>query len=580
MGGFCLFLQSRSVLNNKAEVSIVATFELGEYMISKHFRSMAAMVLATSIAMGPVSSPLFASPAKKNKNTGSVPTTPIKHVVVIFQENESFDHYFGTYPDAENNKGETPFTAANNTPTVNGLTDGLIQSNNNSDKNGVVYAPFRLSPSQNYTCDMNHDYTPEQQAYDSGLMDKFPAFTATPCSSNPYSDVSRYGLGIVMGYYDGNTVTALWNYAQSYAMNDNSFDTNFGPSTPGAINVVSGMTGGADPASDVGAIAAGDAIKTGSAVSVIGDPDPAYDDCSGSERIGMLSTNQNVGTLLTAAGVTWGWFQGGFTPSSVSSGVAKCATTTNRIDGTPEAAYSAHHNPFQYYAATSNPHHLPPASVAEVGNAGPANHQYDLSMFYTAAAAGNLPAVSYLKANRAQDGHPGNSSPLDEQQFIVKVINFLQTLPEWDSTAVFIAWDDSDGWYDHVTSPIVNQSNTVNSSLIPSTTQPNYPADALTGVGLCGSGANSLAGLQARCGYGPRLPFLVVSPYARQNYVDHTVTDQSSIVRFIEDNWNLPQIDGSFDAIAGPVSNMFNFKKLRTDILKLDPNTGLVTSTN
>jgi phospholipase C len=225
---------------------------------------------------------------------------------------------------------------------------------------------------------------------------------------------------------------------------------------------------------------------------------------------------------------------------------------------------------------------LPPASVAEVGHSGQANHIYDLSWFQTAALAGDLPSVSYLKANRAQDGHPANSSPLDEQQFIVSTINFLETLPQWNEMAVFITWDDSDGWYDHVMGPIVNQSNTVNSSLEPASLPnfpSNYPADDLTGSGACGSGVNSLAGLQARCGYGPRIPMLVVSPYAKENYVDSSLTDQSSIVRFIEDNWDLPQIDGSFDSIAGSVLNMFNFKKApRTDRLMLDPATGQVVS--
>jgi phospholipase C len=290
----------------------------------------------------------------------------------------------------------------------------------------------------------------------------------------------------------------------------------------------------------------------------------------------MLNTNQNIGTLLTAQNISWGWFQGGFTPSTpyvpatnTAAVPATCTTTTKRIDGTPETAYSPHHNPFQYYAATSNPHHLPPTSVNEIGQNGQANHIYDLSWFQTAALAGNLPAVSYLKANRAQDGHPGNSSPLDEQVFIASTINFLQSLPDWNSTAVIITWDDSDGWYDHVIAPIVNQSNTTASTTV---------ADALTGPGLCGSGMNTLMGLQARCGYGPRIPLLVISPYAKKNFVDHTLTDQSSVVRFIEENWDLPQIDGSFDGIAGSLLNMFNFKNKRDGKLLLNPSTGQVVS--
>jgi phospholipase C len=543
-------------------------------MVQKNLRWMASLLLAANLA-AVTPGTTFAAPGN---NSGGTTTTPIKHVVVIFQENVSFDHYFGTYPNATNPKGEPKFKAKGGTPTVNGLSQGLIDHNQNQDKSATVYQPVRLDRSQNYTCDMDHDYTPEQQAFDSGLMDKFPEFTATPCPAATFSDVSALGAGIVMGYYDGNTVQGLWNYAQNYAMSDNSFGSTFGPSTPGAIEVVSGMTGGADLATDVGAVAAGDAVTTTfggvTATSVIGDPDPFYDDCSGSEKIGMLSTNKNVGELLSAKGISWGWFQGGFTPNTAfvppAAGAAAgtpatCTTKTNRIDGTPEAAYSAHHNPFQYYQSTSNPHHLAPTSVNEIGHDGQANHQYDLSWFQTAAKAGHLPAVSYLKANRANDGHPSNSSPLDEQLFIVNVINFLQTLPEWESTAVIIAWDDSDGWYDHVMPPIVNQSTSV--------------ADALTGVGLCGNGNGSLAAQQGRCGYGPRLPFLVVSPYAKKNYVDSTLIDQSSVVKFIEENWDLPQIgNGSFDQIAGPIDNMFNWNNQRSEKLVLDPSTGQVVS--
>ena len=145
-------------------------------------------------------------------------------------------------------------------------------------------------------------------------------------------------------------------------------------------------------------------------------------------------------------------------------------------------------------------------------------------------------------------------------------------------TAVVIAYDDSDGWYDHQMGPIVNQSADL--------------ADALTGPGQCGSGANTaLPGVdgepaQGRCGYGPRLPLLVISPYAKQNYVDHTVTDQSSIIRFIEDNWLGGQrITGSFDAIAGTLNGMFDFSSNGKNppnwgAYILDPSTGLVVTDN
>jgi phospholipase C len=352
-----------------------------------------------------------------------------------------------------------------------------------------------------------------------------------------------------MDYYDGNTVTGLWNYAQHFAMSDNSFSTTFGPSTPGALNLVTGQTHGATPATIPDAVSQG---------TVIGDPDPAHDDCSGSPTVAM--SGKNIGDLLNAQGVTWGWFQGGFRPTSTSGGKAVCGSTHNNIGGATQKDYSPHHEPFQYYRSTSNPHHLPPTSAGMIGQSDQANHQYDLSDFWTAVRAGNMPAVSFLKAARYQDGHAGYSDPVDEQHFLLRTINRLERTRDWKSTAVIIAYDDSDGWYDHVMSPIVNQSN-----------DPTY--DALTGPGQCGTAGTGA--YQDRCGYGPRQPLLVISPFARVNSVDHTITDQTSILRFIEDNWGTGQIgDQSFDAKAGTLMNLFQFSGTRARRLFLDPQTG------
>jgi phospholipase C len=477
---------------------------------------------------------------------GSPTTTPIQHVVVIFQENVSFDHYFGTYPYSLNPAGEPAFFASGRTPSVNGLSAGLLTNN----PNGVN--PFRFGRDQAATCDQDHEYTAEQQAFDFGLMDKFPEFAGVGAPGCP-----DYGFGknLVMGYFDGNTVTAMWNYAQHFAMNDNSFGTTFGPSTPGALNLVSGQTNGAVP-SDL----PGDTVDG----SVIDDPQPTGDACTTRDNVAM-ATGINVGDLLNAKGVTWGFFQGGFdlTVTNPDGSTGCHRTHTSTVTGVLKGDYIPHHQPFQYYASTANPTHARPTSIATVGRTDAANHQYDLNDFFAAASHGNVPAVSFLKAAGYQDGHAGYSSPLDEQTFVVQTLNFLQRLPQWQTTAVIIAWDDSDGWYDHQMGPIISQSNTA--------------ADALTGVGMCGMAPPGAA--QGRCGYGPRLPLLVVSPFAKRNFVDHTVTDQSSILRFIEDNWQLGRIgNGSFDELAGSLHGMLDFDGFQDDEpgrqLFLDPATG------
>lgn len=456
-------------------------------------------------------------------------TTPIKNLVVIFQENNSFDHYFGTYPNATNPPGEPAFTAKPNTPTVNGLTPGLLSNNPNST------APFRLDRSQASTCDNDNHYTDEQKAYDHGLADMFPEITsATGAGCTP---------ALAMGYYDGNTVTALWNYAQNYAMSDNYFGTEFGTTVMGHLNLLSGQTNQTNTASISGTIANG---------SVIANIDPVADDCSTGKTVQM--TSKNVGDLLNAKGVTWGWFYADFDPiSTAANGTATCSSI-----------YNPHYAPFQYWASTANPHHLLPSSPAMIGQTDQANHQYSINdLLNLVANGGTLPAVTFLKATTTQTGHPSDSTPLEEQAFLTQTINFLETLPQWSNMAIIITYDDSDGWYDHVIPPIVN----------PSADSAN---DALAGSsGLCGTPASGA--YNDRCGYGPRLPLLVISPFAKQNFVDHTLTDQTSILRFIEDNWQLGRIgDQSFDALAGPLLNLFNFNGPAAPPLFLDPATGQV----
>jgi len=500
----------------------------------------------------------------------SATTTPIKHLVVIFQENVSFDHYFGTYPHALNPSGEPRFVAAPGTPSVNGFTDALLHNNPNAlnhDNGSGASNPFRLGRSQAETADMDHDYIAEQRAFHGGLMDLFPKYTGTP-GPPPAGHKTR---GLVMGYYDGNTVTAFWNYAQRFAMSDNSHGTNFGPSTVGAINLISGQTNGVIDQIN----AHSDLVPDGGGgYTVIASPDPIGDVCSSTTVAQVKFGGTNVGDLLNSSGISWGFFAGGFDLATKNpNGTTGCRRShKSAITGAGDVDYQAHHEPFQFYTSTQNLKHTRPSSPRTIGMAGdPANHQYDIQDFYDALDAGNFPAVSFLKAPSYEDGHAGYSNPLDEQIFVVTVINLLQQQKDWESTAVVIAYDDSDGWYDHQMGPIVNQSAS--------------DKDALTGPGECGKGENTLPGVsaphaQGRCGYGPRLPLMVISPYAKRNYVDHEISDQSSILRFIEDNWlDGQRIPGSFDVLAGQLDSMFDFNNDGDDsTYLLNPSTGEVTT--
>jgi phospholipase C len=525
-------------------------------------RSAVVELLALLVACILIPSPLRADQDdhdQPDRASKMKTATPIKHLVVIFNENNSFDHYFATYPYAQPNlDGSVYFSGPkDDTPFVNGLTPTLLTNNPNLLTGGSN--PFRLDRSEAATCNNSNSYTLEQEAFDSGLLDKY-ALTSptTPCGSGFF--LPPPGQFLSMGYYDGNTVTTFWNYAQNYAMSDNFFDTEFGVTLEGHLNLLSGQTHGA-------------VVKAGTAKpnqlangTVIANMQPYYDDCAVGQTPNIVMTGKNVGDLMNAASLSWAWFYGDFAPVSTNGGMATCTSI-----------YNSHYAPFDYYLSTSNPHHIPPASLAAIGrdtcsNQMCANHTYDLSYFYQALAAGNLPSVTFLKFSERDTGHPFDSTPLAEQTAVVNAVNAIEQSPFWHDTAIVITYDDSDGWYDHVAGPIVNQSADPANDAI--------KGDPAAGTGSCGTGTLRSGAYNDRCGFGVRLPFLLISPYAKRNYVDHSLNDITSVLRFIERNWELGTIGDpqSFDVVAsGTIMGMFGFDRDHENReLILDPNTGQV----
>jgi phospholipase C len=520
---------------------------------------------------------------------GATTATPIQHLIVIFQENVSFDHYFGTYPNALNPPSEPRFHALPDTPVPNNYIShpSLLTDNPNQDSHGVPINPYRLDRSQAVTCDQDHDYNDEQKAFDgnangtAAAMDKFVVTNNgnSGCASLP-PETTDQGAE-VMGYFDGNTVTAMWNLANHFAMSDNSFGTTYGPSTPGAFNLVAGQSSNGSnplatnvvsnngsggtcstaPSSSSTSCAASGNYSTNSN-TVVGDPDPLGDGCANPSRTQVQFTSSasggplTIGNLLSQQNISWGWFQGGFRPTSVSStGVPTCGSKHKNNAGNFISDYNPHHEPFQYFPTTANSNHVSVTNPDMIGQNDTLgiNHQYDESDFYTALQNNNLPAVTFLKGANYQDGHPGftESDPLGEQTFVSDVVNAVEQSSSWPSTAIVIMYDDSDGWYDHVFHAPVNTS-----------ADPQY--DFLNGGGTSGSacgtaGGNSFAplgGINDRCGPGPRLPLLVISPWAKQNYIDHNFTDQSSVIKFIEENWGIgPLGHSAFESLSGLTSN-------------------------
>ena len=653
----------------------------------RHKRAVPALLAALAISGGSVVAaqsatagpPAQAATAQAKGGGEPSTSTPIKHVVVIFQENVSFDHYFGTYPHAANSDGQS-FKAAKNTPAVDGLLPAtseslppsLRHSTNLLYSNPNAAQPQRLDSSPTglpgsaggqLTCDQDHNYSDEQQSFDSANMDRFVQSVGQGNGNSPFG--APCTPATVMDYYDGNTLPALWNYAQHYAMSDNSYNTTFGPSAPGAISLVSGDTGNVDTSHEannpsIATSTSPNADLTANGLggySLTSDAQPYWDDCSTRDAVALSGTN--IGDELNAAGVSWGWFEGGMRPSASyqealaanskagqttgtfipdefssyfsntanrpahSSNQSLCSTVHPvgvALGGTGQWGYKddyiPHHEPFQYYASTANPHHLTiPTSptgqdtlaglqaighdtqsyVSGVPQFNTPNHQYDTSDFNQLVEAVSrhelppsaLPAVSFLKAPGYEDGHAGYSEAADEQQFIATTINALMRSPDWKSTAVIVNYDDSDGWYDHVYSGVTNASLSPADNL----TNTSLSVPTLGTSGQCGGSPQGtletptpLSGEQGRCGFGPRLPMMVISPFAKKNAVDHNLSDQSSMINLIEYNWGVPGIAGSTDQVlAGTnasegvpfdLAGMFEFAGKRDGKLYLNPTTG------
>ena len=600
-------------------------------------------VLAVAVSVAAIRPVAADHDDKKAANPNQLKTkTKIKHLVVIFNENRSFDHYFGTYPLALNPPGEPAFVAAKDTPIPNNFISHpeLLNANPNlNSANGAgATNPFRLDRSQSNTASQSHNYTNEQKAFDNGKADLFPldvgsdfitGLTNTSAAA-PLGSPAFNTTGQTMGFFDGNTVTAMWNYAQNFAMSDNAWSDTFGPSTPGLLNMFAGQTNGIVPQVNqatggpllptlVNGVAqttasTGTVIPDGTSgfvdtFTLIADLDPSMDVCSVATQPGksgttVLSDAPNIGTLLNKGNIPWGSFVGGFNLQAVNEnqsigckGVTQAAngqisfnsnpgrSTISQVSQVQVNDYIPHHIWFQYFKDTANPNHIRPASTAEIGHDGPANHGYDIQDFFTTVSAGNYPAVSFIKMPAFQDSHPngGESNTLDEQAGVVDLINFLQEQPDWDSTAVIIAYDDSDGWYDH---DFAQPTSRASFSQIPAGAT---ATDALNGNGNCGiPGAVGTSlptgihgqGVNGRCGVGMRQPLLVISPFAKKNFISHVFSTQASIPQFIEDNWLNGQRlgQGSFDneRQTGSLMDMFDFSQKPGRKLILDRTEGTV----
>lgn len=492
----------------------------------------------------------------------------VQNVVVIYLENRSFDNLFGNYPGANglktaaakaikqvdrDNATVLPYlppawgglSAAGQAPVVSqAQTTGVWPNGVFQIDNPVDLFGYGVVPNSEVTRDLYHRFFENQMEANGGKNNQFAA----------WADAG----GLTMGYFDGSK-TQMWNLAKQYSLADNFFEGAWGgsflnhqylicacaPTVPAATVTANGMSintlttpvngvpqlaanssqqasalNGA-PSLKSGNIAPLDYFGTGDGYRAVNTMQPPYQP-SGNKPVDNIGndalyakptasntlpaqTQANIGDQLTAKGISWAWFSGGWAAASanpypydpVSNTFGTSTTIYNANSfGTSDSTHSdfqAHHQPFNYYAG------FDPVTHA----ADRAAHLKDRSDLLTQAAAGTLPAVSFYKPVGFVNQHPGYATVTDADAEVSTVIAALQASPQWNNMLVVITYDEFGGQFDHVAVP---------------------KGDLL--------------------GPGTRIPALVVSPFAKKGFVDHTQQDTASILRFITHRYSLTPLSG------------------------------------
>ncbi len=428
----------------------------------------------------------------------------IKHIIVIMQENRSFDSYFGTYPGADG------IPMQNGVPTVcvpDPQTGQCVKPfHDPADKNGG--GPHGAA---NAAADMN-----------GGKMDGFIAQAEQGrrgCTDPNDPACTNSTTPDVMGYHDAREIPNYWTYAKDFVLQDHMFESVASWSLPAHLFMVSGWSAkcssGTDPNSCKSAIQnPGAPPPNGATTNVPGGPDYAWTDLT---------------YLLHNSNVSWAYYlDQGFEPDCEDDAAETCAPVPQKVN------VPGIWNPLPNFTDVRQDGQL--SNIQQVGN------------FYTAAKNGTLPAVSWVVPNSKDSEHPP-ALVSTGQAYVTSLINAVLQGPDWSSRAIFLAWDDWGGFYDHVVPPKV---------------------DAM--------------------GYGLRVPGLVISPYAKQGYIDHQTLSFDAYLKFIEDDFLNgqrldPRTDGRPDprpdvredaSILGDLTSDFNFNQapLPPIVLSLNPPPG------
>jgi len=450
----------------------------------KGFRVLASMLLLAA---------MFGTTASPGAVRATGPLDGINHLIVIYQENWSFDSLYPTFPGANNlaqagshvqvDKNGQPYTTLpqpadiSKTPPV---PDPRFPAN-------LPAQPFELGqyvPPDQKIGDIPVRFYQEQLQIDGGKMDKFVAWS------------SAAGLGL--GHYDSLQLPE-GRLAQQYTMADNFFHAAFGGSFLNHFWLVCACTPtwpGA-PASKVAQLDAnGNLVKDGlvtpdgyavNTVYTVNSPHPAT--ITSTTQLLPEQTQPTIGDRLSAKGLSWAWYSGGW---------------NDALAGQANPLFQFHHQPFAYFANYAD------------GTAARAAHLKDEQDFFRALTTHDLPSVSFVKALGADNEHPGYATLLQGQQHVADLVSAVQNSPYWADTAIIVTYDENGGFWDHVAPPAGD-----------------------------------------RWGPGTRVPAIVISPFAKKGFVDHTQYDTTSILRTIELRWDLAPL-GTRDAAAAPLINAFD----------------------
>ena len=408
----------------------------------------------------------------------------VNHVVVIYLENRAFDNTYGEFAGATGLADAA--SALPQLDSAGNVYDTLPEVAGQPYPTNLPNAPFDIAqyvPPTVATRDLVHRYYQEQVQIDGGKMDKFVNV----------SDAQ----GLSMGHYH-TSVLPMAAEASNYVLCDHFFHSAFGgsflnhqfliaaaaPTYPGApTSAIAVLDGSGNVVTDGYVTPDGFAVNTSYTVN---NPHPS------NVTTGLVpnQTNPTIGDRLSAAGQTWAWYSGGW---------------NDAIAGHPAATFQFHHQPFAYYTNYAD------------GTQAKADHLKDEADFMAAAAAGTLPAVSFVKPLGLNNEHAGYADIITGENHTIDLINAVRNGPNWKDAVIIVTYDENGGFWDHVAPPTID-----------------------------------------KWGPGSRVPTIIISPFAKRGFVDKTSYETVSILSFIEKRWGLAPLTDR-DRNASPLLNAFDF---------------------